>query len=129
MTMFRDDFSAQAFLLCVAAGICTAILYDLFRCFRVLLFTLKGIDILLDLLFCIFAVVIAFLVALPVSFGRLRVYQVAGEIAGAVAYYFTAGDFFRRFFRLINRKKKINGTVAKEAQSKQMNLGKRSQNL
>ena len=129
MTLFRDDFSAQAFLVCVVAGACTAVLHDLFCGIRRFPFTGKKTNFMLDVLFCFFAVVIAFLVALPVSFGRLRIYQVAGEAVGASVYFLTVGSIFRRIRRFANRKKKITGTAENRSWNKQVNLGKRSQKL
>lgn len=126
MTLFRDDFSAQAFLVCVVGGACTAVLYDLFYGIRKLPFTGKGTGILLDILLCVFVTVIAFLVALAVSFGRLRIYQAAGEAVGAGVYFLTVGNIFRRIRRFVNRKKKINGAAENRPRKEQINLGKRS---
>lgn len=86
MNLFREGFSGEAFLLCAAVGALTAVLYDLMRMFRVIFSPGKGTRFVLDLAFCLAAVTVAFVVSLPVSFGRLRLFQLAGEGVGAAVY-------------------------------------------
>ena len=90
MTLFREGFSGPGFLLCVGAGFFTAAVYDLLRVLRRILRPGKRTVFVLDLFFCLLAVSAAFLVSLPVSFGRIRLFQLAAQGIGAAAYALSA---------------------------------------
>lgn len=108
MNLFREGFSAQAFLLCVAAGALIAFCYDVFRIARIVFHTGRRTVFVLDVCFCILTAVIVFLVALPVSFGQVRFFQLAGEGIGAAIYALAPGAltgklarWFRRLFEKV----------------------------
>lgn len=101
MNLFREGFSAQAFLLCVAAGVWIAFLYDCFRFFRILLHAGRRTVFVMDLCFCLLAATTLFLVALPVSFGRIRFFQLASEGIGALLYAWIPGVFTGKLAKLL----------------------------
>lgn len=110
MNLFREGFSAQAFLLCVAAGALIAFIYDVFRMARIVFHTGHRTIFVLDVCFCILAAVIVFLVALPVSFGQVRFFQLAGEGIGVAIYALAPGaltgklaKWLRRLFEKVMR--------------------------
>lgn len=118
MNLFREGFSAQAFLLCVAAGALIAFCYDVFRVVRIVFHTGRRTVFVLDVCFCILAAVTVFLVALPVSFGQIRFFQLAGEGIGAAIYALAPGALTGKLAKwLRNLFEKVIGFVRNRWQS------------
>ncbi len=93
MTLFREGFSGEAFLLCVAAGFFSAAVCDVVHALCRVFSAGRLTVAVADLFSCLFVTAVAFIVSLPVGFGQIRFFQILAELPGAAVYMLLFGNF------------------------------------
>ena len=88
----------MTFLQSLLLGAALGMLYDVFRILRLLIPSGKVISFVEDIVYFLLCGVISFAFLIAVNNGIIRAYLLAGELLGAVLYYFTLGKFIYRIF-------------------------------
>ena len=96
------SFQVFGFVFSIAAGFLLGAVYDVLRIWRVFLHTQRRAVVFQDFFYMIFCAFFSFLPALPLGGGSVRIYLLAGEAAGWLAYYFTVGQVTARLFRWLS---------------------------
>ena len=86
----------MTFLQSLLLGAALGMLYDVFRILRLLIPSGKVISFVEDIVYFLLCGVISFAFLIAVNNGIIRAYLLAGELLGAVLYYFTLGKFIYR---------------------------------
>ncbi len=93
--------AVEVLFFCLAAGAALGCLFLLLQSFRIAFHLGKLATAMLDLFYCCFCAVAAFLCALAVEHGRLRLFQVCFQILGGWAAINALGPFTAGAARLI----------------------------
>jgi len=89
------------FLFSILMGVILGIIYSVFKVFR-MIFKMSIVQVFfLDIFYFIFSSILTFLFIIAVSTGEIRLFIIAGEIAGFFIYYITLGNLLTRFIVFI----------------------------
>lgn len=91
----------KVFMLSLGMGFILGILYDVFRVIRLIITDKPRAFIFQDMLYFALCTLISFMFLLGVNNGKLRSFELAGEILGWLVYYFTFGTVAIRFGNLV----------------------------
>jgi spore cortex biosynthesis protein YabQ len=132
---------AAGFVAFFASGVLLGAAYDILRIWRALFRSEKRSVFVQDFLYMIAAALLSFLVNLGANGGEIRLYLLAGELLGWLAWHFTAGavtvflfrrlaDFlYARIFGPLGRlKRRLGAKIGKRAARLADSVKKRVQN-
>ncbi|MCR4616248.1 MAG: spore cortex biosynthesis protein YabQ [Clostridiales bacterium] len=91
----------KVFMLSLGMGFILGILYDIFRIIRLIITDKPKAFILQDILYFVVCTLVSFLFLLSVNNGKVRSFELAGEILGWLVYYFSFGTVAIRFGNLV----------------------------
>ena len=87
----------KVFMLSVGMGFILGILYDLFRIIRLIITDKPRAFVIQDILYVAVSAFLSFLFLLSVNNGKVRLFELAGEVLGWLIYYFSFGSVAIRF--------------------------------
>ena len=96
------SYQVFGFAASVAAGFVLGAFYDVLRIWRTFFHSQARAVFFQDFFYMLFCALFSFLLALPLGGGAVRVYLLAGEAVGWLAYYFTFGQVTACVFRVIS---------------------------
>lgn len=103
----------EAIVLCLLLGVLLGLVFTLFEFVRLLFSPGRVLTALFDVLFCLFAALVSFLLALAVAKGNMRFFQAACEIIGFLSVYLSLTYAVRRVLpRLVRRTKRLSKCIA-----------------
>lgn len=82
-------------------GVCLGLLYDALRIFRIAIRCNSIFVFVQDLLYFLFVTLCTFSFVLAFHDGKLRVFLLAGELLGAVVYFFTVSLLLMKVARIV----------------------------
>lgn len=104
--------SPDALLLCLLLGALLGIVFTVLESARILFSLGRLAAAVLDLLFCLLAAVLTFLLALAVAKGNLRFFQAACEIIGFLSVYLSLTHAVRRLLpRLVRAVRRVSSRL------------------
>ena len=124
---------AETLLLCLVCGVLLGLVFAVLEFLRLLFSLGKIAAAVIDVLFCLFAAVVTFLVSLAVSVGPARFFQIACEVIGCLCVQVTVthGICFRnRIFEKYaqGRRKKVEALLKSGKKHKSfLNKSKKSE--
>lgn len=89
---------AETLLLCLVCGVLLGFAFAVLEFLRLLFSLGKIAAAVTDVLFCLFAAVVTFLLSLAVSVGHARFFQIACEVIGFLCVQVTVTHGICRFF-------------------------------
>ena len=95
---------AETLLLCLVCGVLLGVVFAVLEFLRLLFSLGKIAAAVTDVLFCLFAAVVTFLLSLAVSAGHARFFQIACEVIGFLCVQVTVTHGICRFFPYAERR-------------------------
>jgi hypothetical protein len=99
-----ETFHFIVFLYSLLWGALVYLLYELFRCIRILFNNKFTVTVVCDLLFMINSALIVFVFSLTYNFGEIRIYMLIGFSASFILLRLTVGRVFTIVFLNLIRK-------------------------
>lgn len=114
MYTVEQNEQAMIFFTSLGVGFLLGVLYDVMRAFRLSFDRGKAVTVIIDLLYFSLVAFCSYVYILAANKGEVRSYIIAGELIGAVFYYFSLGAVAMKITdRLAAFLKKIRSVVFK----------------
>ena len=107
---------AETLLLCLVCGVLLGFVFAVLEFLRLLFSLGKIAAAVTDVLFCLFAAVVTFLLSLAVSVGHARFFQIACEVIGFLCVQVTVTHGICRFLPYAERRQKQPAQHAERGQ-------------
>jgi len=101
VTQLSNSHQLMELLLSAGMGLLLGMYYDVFRVIRIVQQPSARIIFVQDVLFFATSAVITFLFTMTINGGQLRLYIMAGLLAGFLVYYMTIGRLVVRFAKMV----------------------------
>ena len=115
---------AETLLLCLVCGVLLGFAFAVLEFLRLLFSLGKIAAAVTDVLFCLFAAVVTFLLSLAVSAGHARFFQIACEVIGFLCVQVTVTHgicrFLPNFCKMRARTAEKGGSIAKKREKTQI---------
>lgn len=121
--MISADLSNQIniFILSYVFGILIGLIYDIFKCFRIIGFSKNYMILIEDILFMLILGIATFFLSLSFNDGKIRLYIVFSEFISMIIYKITISKLliyiFMKILIILNKIKQIIMTILKPISS------------